>query len=740
MLRCSLALRTCTAAATATAAAAVGCLAAHSASLRSSTISSARSAGQTRATASRAAAAITTSLRWCSTTAAGNTSSGTDNAGGGAAATPSPPQQRRKRKIQIAVVGSGPSGCFVASHLVKKHPDLHVDVFERLPVPFGLCRYGVAPDHPDVKNVEKQFMELFQGGRVSWIGNVTIGKEIPVQALLSNYAAVVFATGADGSKKLRIPGEDLAGVISARSFVEYYNTYPFPFGSPRFCPFDIERTKRAVVIGNGNVAMDVVRVLGGSYKYFCPTDMNCVCVKEMMKNRIEHISVVGRRGVEHSAFATAEFRELTKYQEGHVKVEVDPFDLATASAAVPTGKTKRAHTRQMELVHQFVVPDAAMAEEKFFIATDKDGVPLPTAAASASSSSSANNSPTSGSGGSTVASAGVREGSVSGDRRGACTLRFRYDLTPIAVLPSRHRKNCVGGVLFQRTAKPTAADGGGAAAAAAEPEYCVLPCDLVLTSIGYRSDSITDVPFDHRAGVIDNVKGRVKGMPRVYCSGWVKNGAKGVILHSVVDAQETVTSILADIAAGVIPTDATAEEETEDGDEDAKKKGEEGDAATAATAAEAEGTLVVETLSPDPSPAMPASTAATHNSTAKTTMLGKYGLVDYFVAKKLQPVSVAGLQRVFHVEHQRGVDLGKKAEKIDTVRDMLDVALGGDVGRKADERIRRITPARSDAMMYLKELLDDDTDLAPLAHELAKDIPHKLAQQHPLGRISPSQL
>lgn len=612
--------------------------------------------------------------------------------------------------MQIAVVGSGPSGCFVASHLVKKHLELHVDIFERLPVPFGLCRYGVSPDHPDVKNVEKQFMDLFQSGRVTWVGNVSIGKEIPLQALLAHYAAVVFATGADGSKKLRIPGEDLGGVISARSFVEYYNTLPFPYGSPHFCPFDLDRTKRVVVIGNGNVAMDVVRVLGGSYKYFSPTDMNCVCIKELMKNRIEHISVVARRGVEHSAFATAEFREITKYQEHHVKVEVDHFDLGAAVAAMPAGKVMRAHKRMMELVHRYALTSEETAAEAAQLATDAQGVPLPSAAASPAEPSA------------TTTASEYGMGRPQRGNRGSCCIRFRYNLTPIAILPSRHRKNYVGGVLFKRTR----AEAPGKATED-EGEYCIVPCDLVMTSIGYHSDSIAGVPFDDRTGVIDNEKGRVKGMPRVYCAGWAKNGAKGIILHSVVDAQETAGTILADMEVGVIPTEPTAQSEEAEGTAAAV-------GSSSASAAEAE---LVEVLSFENGHSTPHRQAA---GAATTTMYGKYGLVDYFVTKKLQPVSIAGLQRVLHVEHQRGVDLGKKAEKISTVRDMLDVALGGDVGKKADERIRGITPARSDAMLYLKELLDDDTDLRALARQVARDVPHKLAQQHPLGSIAPGQL
>ncbi|KAG5479367.1 hypothetical protein LSCM1_04626 [Leishmania martiniquensis] len=653
-------------------------------------------------------------VRWCCSAA--RSCSDAAESLSSSASTPKSPRAENaapKRRVQIAVVGSGPSGCFVASYLVKKHPELHVDIFERLPVPFGLCRYGVSPDHPDVKNVETKFMDLFQSGRVTWVGNVSVGTEIPLPTLLEHYAAVVFSTGADGSKKLRIPGEDLGGVIPARSFVEYYNTLPFPYGSPHFCPFDLERTKRAVVIGNGNVAMDVVRVLGGSYKHFCSTDMNCVCIKELMKNQVEHISVVARRGVEHSSFASAEFREITKYQEDRVKVEVDYFDLDAAVAAMPAGKVMRAHKRMMELVHRHTLTSEETAAEAAQLATDAQGTPLPSAVATHGAT------PTKPS----AATAAVEDEMVRPLRgnRGPCRLRFRYNLTPVAILPSRHRKNYVGGVLFKKTRVETPSK------ASADDEYCVVPCDLVMTSIGYRSDSIVGVPFDHRAGVIDNEKGRVKGMPRVYCAGWAKNGAKGIILHSAVDAQETVATILADMEAGLIPTQPTVQPEE------------------AEAAAEA-----IEPASADMAEAEPAvvqpfgkGNAAPHRKvagTATTTMLGKYGLIDYFVVKKLQPVSIAGLQRIFYVERQRGVDLGKRAEKISTVRDMLDVALGGDVGKKADERIRGITPARSDAMLYLKELLDDDTDLTELARQVARDVPHKLAQQHPLGRIAPGQL
>lgn len=584
----------------------------------------------------------------------------------------------------------------MASYLTKKNPNIHVDVFERLPVPFGLCRYGVAPDHPDVKNVEKQFLELFQSGKVTWIGNVNVGRDISVEAMLRHYAAVVFSTGAEGSRTLHIPGEDLGGVISAKDLVSYYNTVPFPFGTPRFCPFDLDRTTRAVVIGNGNVAMDVVRVLSASYSYFSPTDMNCVAIKELMKNRIRQIDVLGRSPASHSAFGIAEFRELTKFQPDTVKVAVDQFSLEAALAdtkAAARATNARAYKRLMELVHQFCVSAAEMTEEAQSLATTATGQPL-----SSSTGGAVPSTPDEGRG---------HGGGRKGADRGPCTVRFRYSLKPIRFLPNPYRTNYVGGVLCERTdVPPDAAEG---------ERYCVIPCDVVLKSIGYRADAVSGVPFDESAGVIRNVAGRVEGMPRVYCSGWVKTGPRGVILHSVVDAQETVAAILEDLQNGVLPTD-----------------GVDPDAASSAPHESAD-------TQPAVTP-VPLATGTPHTGSSTTTMYGKYGLVDYFVTKRLEPVSVAGLQRILHVETERGVDLGKRAEKMDTVRDMLDVALGGELAKKTSDRVRGITPPRAEAMLYLKELLDDETDLAPFAHELAEHMPRRLAAQHPSGPIHPSQL
>ncbi|RNE98648.1 ferredoxin-NADP+ reductase [Trypanosoma rangeli] len=547
------------------------------------------------------------------------------------------------RRIQIAVVGSGPSGCYVARLLTKQRDDIHVDVFERLPVPFGLCRYGVAPDHPEVKNVEHQFLDMFKSGRVTWIGNVAIGKDISIETLLHHYTAVVVATGADASRKLHIPGEELGGVVSAGDFVRYYNTYPFPHGSPRFCPFDLATAREAVIVGNGNVALDCARVLAASYKYFCETDMNCVAIRELMKNQIRRISLVARRGHAQSAFTIAEFRELTRFHADTVRVVVDPFDLQEA-LRMPA-ENPRARKRLLELVSRFTDTSGGGDEAVGDVPDAPPAPPLPKHA------------------------------------RGPCVVHLRYHLTPLQFLPHPDRSNHVGAVVFERT--------DVAAGQSRKPSTTLtLPCDVAITSVGYRSYGVPGVAFDDALGVIPHQRGRVTGQPRLYCAGWVKRGAKGVIVQALMDAQETVASICEDLDNNVLPTGA----------------------------------------------------AISLSKAADRGFCGKYGLIEYFVEKRLEPVSVAGLQRIFHVEKERGIDLGKRLEKIDNVRGMLDVALGGDVGKKTNNAIRGITNERPDTLLYLNELLDETTDLAPLARQLAKEVPPLMVAQHPPGGLHPSQL
>lgn len=657
-----------------------------------------------------------------------------------------------RKKIQIAIIGSGPSGCFVATALTKQRPWIHVDIFERLPVPFGLSRYGVSPDHPNVKNVEKPFMKLFKSGQVTWMGNITIGRDIPLSLLLQHYAGVVFSSGADRSATLNVPGRDLDGVMSASDVVSNYNTMPFPYGSPRFSPIPFKRAKNVSIIGNGNVALDIARYLSLPYQHFAGTDMNCYTVRELLQNRVQAVHLIGRRSVPYSSFTIAAFRELATISRKQVRVHADPFDLTKANALFPSPHTNpRVHRRLMELVHSFSTgkdsSHAHSASMKAYSAEECISNTLkekPVAVVGDSSLSPCHQNaellPVS------ILESGEPDLQDAADKlhqayidfsddsknstakhlslykevgghfssalpRGPCDVRFRFNLTVDRFLPmpkgADSHRNRLGGILLRHTVNddvhsifstnttPDAKNAGGdsegtpsvpqGTSVVANPTFFVLPCEVAIQSIGYQSDinsTVKELPTDSATGRILNVKGRVEGMRRIYCSGWAKNGPKGVILHSLSDASETAKMIVEDIESEAIPT----------------------------------------------------------RSTKETTMQGKFGLLDYFISKKLEPVSVAGLERVLEVERQRGIDLGKAAEKMDSIRDMLDVALGGELGKKTAAQFRGITPTRALPLMYLKELLDDETDLSDFAHSLAKDMPHRLAEQHPPGALSPSQL
>lgn len=196
------------------------------------------------------------------------------------------------RPFRAAIVGSGPAGFYTAYRVMQRIEGSVIDMYEHLPVPFGLARYGVAPDHPEVKNCQEKFEEVAESSRFNFIGNVDVGHQIPLLALSSHYDAVVFAYGSSKDNKLGIPGEHLNGVYSARQFVGWYNGLPeFADLNPR-----LDHGDQAVVIGQGNVALDVARVLLAPLDQLRGTDMAQHALEALSRSRIKSVRVVGRRG------------------------------------------------------------------------------------------------------------------------------------------------------------------------------------------------------------------------------------------------------------------------------------------------------------------------------------------------------------------------------------------------------------------------------------------------------------
>lgn len=206
---------------------------------------------------------------------------------------------------RIAIVGSGPGGFYAAEHLLKpEHPCL-IDMFDRLPTPFGLVRGGVAPDHAKIRNVTKVYEKIAAREGFRFFGNVTIGRDLSVEDLREHYDAILFAYGAETDRRLGIHGEDLAGSYTATSFVGWYNGHP----DYRDCTFDLSG-EVAVIIGVGNVAMDVARILAKSVDELKSTDIAAHALEALAESKIREIHLVGRRGPTQAAFTAMELKEM----------------------------------------------------------------------------------------------------------------------------------------------------------------------------------------------------------------------------------------------------------------------------------------------------------------------------------------------------------------------------------------------------------------------------------------------
>lgn len=210
--------------------------------------------------------------------------------------------------MNIAIIGSGPAGCYLADHLLRLLPDACIDVLEKLPVPFGLIRYGVAPDHQSTKNVARVFDRVLSRDRVTFFGNVEVGRDVELDELMSLYDAVVLATGAARDRKLGIPGEDLPGVIGSGAFVGWYN------GHPHAKPPSVNHVREAMVIGNGNVALDVARILGKGREELSGSDLPNEAFGWLEAQTIETIHIVGRRGAAEAKFNDRELAEIGTLQ------------------------------------------------------------------------------------------------------------------------------------------------------------------------------------------------------------------------------------------------------------------------------------------------------------------------------------------------------------------------------------------------------------------------------------------
>ena len=390
--------------------------------------------------------------------------------------------------LRVAVVGSGPAGFYAAEHLLTdKGHDVRVDMFERLTTPWGLVRSGVAPDHPKLKSVSRIYERTATQPGFRMFGNVELGSDLTHEDLAEHYHAVVYAVGAQTDRRSGIPGEDLPGSWAATDFVGWYNGHP----DYRDLVFDLD-CERAVVVGNGNVAMDVARMLCLTREELAVTDVGDHALEVLAEHRIREIVVLGRRGPEQAAFTTPELRELGELTDADVAVDPAELELDAAAREESPGQTAQ---RNVEVLRDY--------------------------------------------------SQRVPEG-----RRRRITLRFL--VSPVEILGDTR----VEALRVVRNKLVRAADGSLRARAGdvTETIECGLVFRAIgysgVALPGVPFDAGRGV-IPNECGRVVDADGAVPG---VYVTGWIKRGPSGVIGTNKKCAQETVDALLADADAGTLPT------------------------------------------------------------------------------------------------------------------------------------------------------------------------------------------
>ena len=394
--------------------------------------------------------------------------------------------------LRIAIIGSGPAGFYTAEHLLKQDEvAVEVDMFDRLPTPFGLVRAGVAPAHPKIKSVIRVYEKTAAREGFRFFGNVDIGRDLTLDDLREHYHAVVCAYGTATDRSLGIEGEELPGSHAATEFVAWYNAHP-DFADREF---DLS-AKRVVVIGNGNVAADVARMLALTREELEATDTADHAIEALADSGVEEVVVLGRRGPAQAAFTNPEVRELGEMLEADVIV--DPSDAAldeVSSEWIESDEADPTNKRNVELFRGF-------AER------EPEGKPK--------------------------------------------RIVLRFCSSPIEIRGEGKVESIVIGRNELRR------DESGAVRAIDTGEREELETGLVLRSIGYKGEGLDGLPFDDRGGVIPNDHGRVldpetgKQVPGAYAVGWIKRGPSGVIGTNKKDALDTVTALLEDVREGRI--------------------------------------------------------------------------------------------------------------------------------------------------------------------------------------------
>ncbi|MCQ9126274.1 FAD-dependent oxidoreductase [Corynebacterium amycolatum] len=396
------------------------------------------------------------------------------------------------RPLRVAVIGSGPAGVYASDALMKSSTDVEVDLFEKMPAPFGLIRYGVAPDHPRIKGIIMALHRVMEKPELRLFSNVEFGKDITLDELKEHYDAVIFATGAVGDRALPTPGADLPEHFGAGEFVGFYD------GNPLF-----ERTwdlsaESVAVVGVGNVALDVSRILAKTGEELHVTEIPDNVYEVLKTNKAKEVHVFGRRGPAQAKFTPLELKELD--YSPNVEVVVDPRDIDYDSASEIMRRNSKITDQVCTILENYAIREPKNAPHKLYIHFFESPVEI------------------------------LSEEGADGEQHvvGLRTQRMEYD--------------GAGGL------RPTG-------------ETTDWKVGAVYSAVGYRSDALPGIPFDNVKNVISNVGGRViesdttedeaaEAITGLYTTGWVRRGPVGLIGNTKGDANEAVANLLADAAEG----------------------------------------------------------------------------------------------------------------------------------------------------------------------------------------------
>ncbi|MET4583075.1 ferredoxin--NADP+ reductase [Conyzicola nivalis] len=390
-------------------------------------------------------------------------------------------------KLRLAIVGAGPAGIYAADILLKaeKQFDVSIDLFEQLPAPYGLVRYGVAPDHPRIKGIINALRDVLDSGKIRLFGNVSFGRDITLDDLKKHYNAVIFSTGSIRDASLDIPGIDLPGSYGAADFVSWYDGHP---DFPREWPLD---ASSVAVIGNGNVALDVARMLAKHADDLLPTEIPENVYAGLKASPVTDVHVFGRRGPAQVKFSPLELRELGELKDVDMVLYDEDFDYDEASkAAIASNK-------------QVFVIDKVLTQWR------------------------------------------ARETGTASRR-----LHLHFHAKPLEITGTFDESTNsarVAGIRYERT-EP---DGEGGTRGTGEIRE--IPIQAVYRAVGYFGSPLDGIPFDEKRGVIPNREGQViddnhEQVHGVYATGWIKRGPVGLIGHTKSDAMETIKHVVNDQA------------------------------------------------------------------------------------------------------------------------------------------------------------------------------------------------